>query len=817
MQNLLKRSLPALCALFLVSCGGGDDDSSPPPPPPPAPSALSYPAPSVFTRGTAIAQLSPTVTGTVISYSVAPALPAGLALNTGTGVITGTPTTVTSTANYAVSANNAGGSTTASITIVVNDVAPAISYPGSSYTFTTEVPVAPIAPTTTGGAVASWSIDRALPTGLTFNTTNGQIGGTPTQAAASSGYVVTAINSGGMTTFGLNIGVQSAVFLELGHAYRINRIIHDGSRVISSDVGSSRDEARAVLWNAQSGAILASASVRAQAGCSVNACIALAGPAAVFQNTGGLEVRRSSDGSLLSQISTPTPVWWWTLSDDGSYVCVGTQADLKCWTTQGTLLFTRAGDYRTGRAFAATGELRLALGPAGNQVIEKISIPAGTSSVGTAFPGTFASWFREGSRFLTTAGTTVTVYSSDSVQQDISVLPSLTNLQGQGNWFWTATPGTLNIYAVGNSSAPSATYALDSTRHVAAGNNSLAILSDSGGEISIIDLAGASPSRADYSSALNRLSAYGASSATDWAFGTDWGALLGELSGPSQRYSYGAVRSIAGNNTRFVISTSSGQVIYFNSQSRALESEIDFAADKVELSIDGTRLAAGPGRYNALWNDRTLRVYELPSENVLAEWPSNEFEPNAIFDISMSGSGQVIGRVTVPTLRSVTQLDGTPLWSDSGISNESIRLSTNGTQIAVPTGEPAPGTGTNIYVNGALASAVAGWSPGWIDGSRLLVDRYRATPNPGVAAFDGAVIVNAAGQTLATPPLPETHAFQPVDATSIYDPGLNSILDVATGNTIWSGAVGTDLDAAGAVIGNYVVYAAAARVRIEPR
>src|SRR5262245_54287188 len=45
-----------------------------------APSGLSYPSPQTYVVGAAITPLNPTVTGTVTSYSVSPALPAGLVL-----------------------------------------------------------------------------------------------------------------------------------------------------------------------------------------------------------------------------------------------------------------------------------------------------------------------------------------------------------------------------------------------------------------------------------------------------------------------------------------------------------------------------------------------------------------------------------------------------------------------------------------------------------------------------------------------------------------------------------------------------------------
>lgn len=84
-----------------------------------APSALSYTSPVSVVEDALITPLSPTVTGTVASYSVSPALPAGLSLNTTTGVISGTPTTVQDATNYTVTATNIGGSTTAVVSIAI--------------------------------------------------------------------------------------------------------------------------------------------------------------------------------------------------------------------------------------------------------------------------------------------------------------------------------------------------------------------------------------------------------------------------------------------------------------------------------------------------------------------------------------------------------------------------------------------------------------------------------------------------------------------------------------------------------------------------
>ncbi len=84
------------------------------------PSNLSYASdPVTYTEGVAITANNPTVTGTVASYSVSPALPAGLSLNESTGVITGTPTTEAVQASFVVTATNPYGNTTCSVEITI--------------------------------------------------------------------------------------------------------------------------------------------------------------------------------------------------------------------------------------------------------------------------------------------------------------------------------------------------------------------------------------------------------------------------------------------------------------------------------------------------------------------------------------------------------------------------------------------------------------------------------------------------------------------------------------------------------------------------
>src|SRR5205807_579911 len=179
-----------------------------------APSALTYSTnPATYTKATAITADSPSSTGgAVISYAVSPALPAGLSLNTSTGVITGTPTALKATAGYTGTATNTSGSTTATVPITVTDVAPsAPPFRSNPATYTKATAITADSPSSSGGAVISYGVSPALPAGLSLNTSTGVITGTPTTLAPTAGYTVTATNTGGSTTATVTITVNDVV------------------------------------------------------------------------------------------------------------------------------------------------------------------------------------------------------------------------------------------------------------------------------------------------------------------------------------------------------------------------------------------------------------------------------------------------------------------------------------------------------------------------------------------------------------------------------------------------------------------------------
>ena len=116
------RARAAAAALLLLLAGGvlGCSKRSKAAPTAAAPADLSYAPDTVNGFVNLAVTLTPTVTGTVTSYSVTPTLPAGLSLDPTTGLITGAPTATSAEATYTITATNAGGPASATVQIQIN-------------------------------------------------------------------------------------------------------------------------------------------------------------------------------------------------------------------------------------------------------------------------------------------------------------------------------------------------------------------------------------------------------------------------------------------------------------------------------------------------------------------------------------------------------------------------------------------------------------------------------------------------------------------------------------------------------------------------
>ena len=153
------------------------------------------------TNNTAITTIVITTVGPgeIDTWELEGTLPNGLTWTPANQTIWGTPTELMTTTQYTVWANNTGGSVSATLNITINDQLPTLSYTPENLTLTKGQSSSdlPLNAAVTGGAVTSWAISPALPSGLTFGTSNGTIWGTPTSLMTLKTFTIWANNSGG--------------------------------------------------------------------------------------------------------------------------------------------------------------------------------------------------------------------------------------------------------------------------------------------------------------------------------------------------------------------------------------------------------------------------------------------------------------------------------------------------------------------------------------------------------------------------------------------------------------------------------------------
>lgn len=163
-----------------------------------APAITSAAPPGALTKVSYSHTVKASGTGPLTYALSAGTLPAGLTLNSTTGAITGTPTTV-ETKTFTVRATNSWGTASATYTLSVTAGTPpkitATTPPGATVNVAYSYRV-----TTTGTAPITFALaSGTLPTGLALNTSTGIVSGTPTTAGTKA-VTIRATNPWGTTT-----------------------------------------------------------------------------------------------------------------------------------------------------------------------------------------------------------------------------------------------------------------------------------------------------------------------------------------------------------------------------------------------------------------------------------------------------------------------------------------------------------------------------------------------------------------------------------------------------------------------------------------
>jgi len=186
----------------------------------PAVTATQAVATKILTANHATTSFTPVTSSggtTPLTYSISPALPAGLSISSATGAITGTPTAVSAPISYAVTVTDVNGSTaTANFALTVNSAVTAtLAVPTKMLTANQLASFTPV--TGSGGTTPlTYSISPTLPAGLALNSSTGAITGTPTATSPQTTYTVTVTDNNQATaTANFSLTVNAAVIATL--------------------------------------------------------------------------------------------------------------------------------------------------------------------------------------------------------------------------------------------------------------------------------------------------------------------------------------------------------------------------------------------------------------------------------------------------------------------------------------------------------------------------------------------------------------------------------------------------------------------------
>jgi hypothetical protein len=197
--------------------------------------------------GTAYTSPTPTVTngsGTNTFSIASGVLPAGLTLNSATGVISGTPSAAYSTALLSIRVSNSSGTATQSISVsVINPGAILLSgytdiagRVGSPYTSPT--------PVVSNGANVNRSFAvtvGTLPSGLTLNSSTGVISGTPVSTAGPDLVTITVTDDGKTASQTITVTVAPQMTLT-GYSNitaRVGTAFTSGTPTVSNGSGTN--------------------------------------------------------------------------------------------------------------------------------------------------------------------------------------------------------------------------------------------------------------------------------------------------------------------------------------------------------------------------------------------------------------------------------------------------------------------------------------------------------------------------------------------------------------------------------------------------
>jgi len=551
-----------------------------------------------------------------------------------------------------------------------------------------------------------------------------------------------------------------------------------------------------------------------------------------------LEVRSADRGALLWSLRDVTNGG---VSSDGSYLWAVSATSLRVFSHDGHERFSLAGNYSQAQIYASSDAIRVLGGPSSG-ALQTIRL-ADHNSAYASVQGNFASWFSDGTAFVTTLGATTWVYTNEGIQLAIGILPDVVGLGGAGGYVWELNEGRFNaplrLYAATDLSAPIQTFNSELAGFRISGSRIAALRQ---GSLQIISV-GASVAVGDaIPIAMTSVVAFSSDAEGDWVIGSADGVVaddVAERSGSNDTYSLGRALSLASSgNAQAAIATASDRVIMLSvGPSAAPIRTIQVPHSQIALSDDGSILVAAENLDSSqIGSDRSLRTFSTTDGSVIHTWPYTlPLSGSTLLGFTFAPKGLVLSQLVGPCpahgcedpVRLFTDVTGAtfpnygpPLEAADELTSQLPRLSPSGANAVF--GSIGPGIGsavTLIYSNSSLVTAIPGVALAWLDDAHILVATYHLERQGmfEVAVQDIVRIYDARGHVTSTAQLPDVQSAQlvpvgPVSGTFVYWPLHNQVLDYTTGAVYWKG----DPDVRDAVpVGDYVLYTRNERIFVD--
>jgi hypothetical protein len=533
-----------------------------------------------------------------------------------------------------------------------------------------------------------------------------------------------------------------------------------------------------------------------------------------------VDLRRSSDGSLVSSLSIDGGVGTARVSPSGAYAAYFQGSKVDVWTNTGSPVVTVSGggegvNGRVTASFISDIDLRIPYTANNTRRFDVTSFETRMTTPTGLYQLDFVAWFQDGQRFLATYNDQLRVYSKDAQEQ--ALLPGSRDAGGYGDYLWTVTSGALNVFHLPSTTAVelpggpiSVGTAVDRPVVLASGT---AVVAQPGtrvvqlGDPLIVERPAGDPI------ATNQPPLGGVARtlfSSDSATGA-WATALGPLGtfrtadtfdAPSRTLGCGYVNATAATEDRFAVATRDGRIRTFALNGTVATFNGSYAYNSVSqleyLSDHSRLLVRSPDTAQLVAVDSVSGTQSWQLSNVIA-FAVGSSEARFV-TLSCPSDFNCVAQVRDRDAHAIGPTLILNQVTKTNASGAHLALSPNGAFVAVSleSGNSGGNPTTWVYGSGTQTGITNGRALLWLSNTELVTAMLDPT---------SIIISGADGTELRTLPTNlQLSRAQYIDATRFFSLDANGVINASNGDLNAYGSAG-----ATHVAGRYLVQSAGPR------